>query len=55
MSVAGVNCNIFKAHSVRSASISAAFHNDVGIQDSLKVAGWKNGLEKCKDIWAVLQ
>ena len=42
MSAAGINCDIFKAHSVRSASTSKAFLNNVCIQDILKVAGWTN-------------
>ena len=39
---AGVNTEIFKAHSVRSASTSAAMAVGITTADILKVADWSN-------------
>ena len=42
MSQAGINTNVFKAHSTRAALTSAAYKSDVNISDIMKTAGWKN-------------
>jgi hypothetical protein len=39
---AGIDCNLYKPHSVRSASVSKAKLNSVPIDEILKVAGWSN-------------
>ena len=38
----GINTNIFKAHSVRSASVSTAANAGITTNDILKVADWSN-------------
>lgn len=40
--MAGVDINVFKAHSVRSASSSAAFASGCSIKDILTTANWSN-------------
>ena len=42
MKNAGVDMGIFKTHSTRSASTSAASHLGVNIQTIMKTAGWTN-------------
>ena len=42
MNNAGVDMGIFKTHSTRSASTSAASHLGVNIQTIMKTAGWTN-------------
>lgn len=42
MTEAGIDTDIFKAHSTRAASSSAAKRNNVPIDDILKSAGWSN-------------
>ena len=42
MSNAGIDCNKFKTHSIRSASTSKAKQQFVPIDQILKVAGWSN-------------
>ena len=42
MSLAGIDCTIFKTHSIRSAAVSKAKVNFVPIDDILKTAGWTN-------------
>lgn len=39
---AGINTEMFKAHSTRSASVSAAFQKQLPIESILKTAGWSN-------------
>lgn len=39
---AGIDVDNFKAHSTRSASVSAAFNININIEDILKTAGWTN-------------
>lgn len=39
---AGIEIDIFKAHSTRSASVSAAFQLNTNIEEILKTAGWSN-------------
>lgn len=39
---AGINTNIFKAHSVRAASVSKAKEQDIPIEDIMSNAGWTN-------------
>ena len=42
MNNAGVDMKVFKSHSTRSASTSAASHLGVNIQIIMKTAGWAN-------------
>ena len=42
MNSAGVDMKVFKSHSTRSASTSAASHLGVNIQTIMKTAGWAN-------------
>lgn len=42
MEEAGVDVTVFKSHSTRAASSSAARDNDTPIDDILKIAGWSN-------------
>lgn len=42
MCSAGLNCDKYKPHSVRSAATSKAKVSSVPIEDILKVAGWSN-------------
>ena len=42
MSDAGIDTRVFKAHSTRSASTSAAKAADVPVQDILSAAGWRS-------------
>lgn len=42
MKYSGIDTNIFKAHSVRSAAVSKAKSNSVPISTILKTAGWSN-------------
>ena len=42
MSAAGLNTDIYKAHSTRSASTSAANEMQIPVEDILKAAGWKS-------------
>ena len=42
MNEAGLDIGMFKAHSIRSATSSAADRNGVNVQQILKTAGWKN-------------
>ena len=39
---AGIDVNVFKAHSTRAASTSAALRNYIPIEQILKNAGWSN-------------
>ena len=39
---AGIDTDMFKAHSTRAASTSAAKNNDVPLEHILKTAGWSN-------------
>ena len=39
---AGIDVEVFKAHSTRSASVSAANRNGVNVSHIMKTAGWKN-------------
>ena len=40
LSEAGVDTRVFKAHSVRGASVSAAKNKGVGLSDILQMADW---------------
>ena len=42
MNEAGINTNIFKPHSTRAASTSAALKANVNLAHILKTAGWSN-------------
>lgn len=42
MCLAGINCDIFKSHSIRGASSSKAKMNSVPINHILNTAGWSN-------------
>ncbi|KAJ8034638.1 hypothetical protein HOLleu_21560 [Holothuria leucospilota] len=42
MKAAGINTNLYKAHSTRAAATSAASSNDLPITHILKQAGWSN-------------
>ena len=42
MEMSGININVFKVHSIRSASVSKAKQNNVPIHDILKTAGWSS-------------
>lgn len=42
LSNAGIDTSIFKAHSVRSASVSDAYKNGTPIKEILRVADWSN-------------
>ena len=42
MTLAGIDCNRFKSHSVRAAATSKAKQCNVPVKDILKVAGWSN-------------
>ena len=42
LQLAGVNVKLFKTHSTRSASTSAALKAEVGVNTILKSAGWTN-------------
>ena len=39
---AGIDVEIFNAHSTRSASTSAAVQNKMNVEDILKTVGWSN-------------
>lgn len=39
---AGIDTSVFKAHSTRAASVSAANRNNVSVQEILSTAGWTN-------------
>ncbi|KAJ8030179.1 hypothetical protein HOLleu_26511 [Holothuria leucospilota] len=42
MKAAGINTNLYKAHSTRAAATSAASNCDLLITHILKQAGWSN-------------
>ena len=42
MSLAGINTDIFKAHSTRAAATSKAKQADVPVEEIMKQAGWSN-------------
>ncbi|CAC5405659.1 unnamed protein product [Mytilus coruscus] len=42
LKLAGIDADMFKAHSTRAASTSAAFLAGMPIKDILKAAGWSN-------------
>ena len=42
MTSAGINTHVFKPHSSRSASTSAAARAGLSVQDILRTAGWSN-------------
>lgn len=42
LNLAGVNCEIFSAHSTRSASTSSAHKKGLNLQEINKAAGWSN-------------
>ena len=42
MKAAGIDTNIFKPHSTRSASTSAAKAANVPIQEIMTIAGWRS-------------
>ena len=42
MEEAGIDVSIFKTHSTRAASTSAARGSDMNIDDIMKTAGWSN-------------
>ena len=42
MSSSGIDCEKYKAHSVRSASASKAKFCQIPIQDIMKTAGWSS-------------
>lgn len=42
LSLAGIDVSVFKAHSVRAASVSAAHNNYIPVSDIMDMAGWTN-------------
>ena len=42
MSSAGINCSVYKLHSIRAAAVSKAKTSMVPIDETLKTAGWSS-------------